>query len=301
MAVSTEVMQNESGALIDSGSVFSSFAAFSNSMRMANALTSSTLVPVAYQGADNLGNALIALEMAQRTGSSPMMVMQNLYVVHGKPSWSAQFIIASLNSCGKFSPLRFEMSGEGGSRACTAWALENVSGERLEGPIVSIDIAKAEGWYQKNGSKWQTMPELMLRYRAASFFGKLYAPEILMGMQTSEEIEDVEPPMKAVRNTSQKTVDSLAALKEKSKDAGNDETVVELDPKADAAPSQDDTPKAEAASQWPEVFTDPETKETTWVDSQGAMFDSKAYQMDADTAQPKVNLDGSFRKKRSLK
>jgi len=53
-----------------------------------------------------------------------------------------------------------------------------------------MDMAVAEGWFGKAGSKWQTMPEVMLRYRAASFFGKLYAPELLMGIQTAEEIHD---------------------------------------------------------------------------------------------------------------
>jgi hypothetical protein len=54
-------------------------------------------------------------------------------------------------------------------------------------------MAKAEGWLTKTGSKWITMPELMLKYRAAAFFGRLYAPEVLMGMQTSEEVIDITP------------------------------------------------------------------------------------------------------------
>lgn len=84
------------------------------------------------------------------------------------------------------------MSGEGDKRACKAWTNDK-AGERLEGPEVSIAMAKAEGWYEKTGSKWKTMPELMLRYRAAAFFGRLYAPDVLMGMQTAEEVIDVEP------------------------------------------------------------------------------------------------------------
>ena len=35
------------------------------------------------------------------------------------------------------------------------------------------------------------MPELMFQYRAASFFGRLYAPDILKGMQTVDEVKDV--------------------------------------------------------------------------------------------------------------
>lgn len=169
---------------------FACESSFEAAQRMARALCSSNLVPASYQGQANMGNCLIALELSQRIGASPLMVMQSMTPIHGKPSWSSQFIIAALNSCGRFSPIRFAVSGEGDERACFAWAVDK-SGERLEGPAVSIATAKKEGWFGKNGSKWQTMPELMLRYRAAAFFGRLYAPDILMGMQSVEEITDV--------------------------------------------------------------------------------------------------------------
>lgn len=180
---------NSAGHTIaQSSSFFTNLEAFEAGQRICKMLSSSSLVPTIYQG--NIANTFIALEMATRTGSSPLTVMQNLYIVHGRPGWSAQFVIAALNACGKFSPLRFELTGEGDKRACKAWAIEHGTGERLEGPPVSVEMAKAEGWYSKNGSKWQTMPELMLRYRAATFFGRLYAPDILMGMRTSEELQD---------------------------------------------------------------------------------------------------------------
>jgi hypothetical protein len=149
---------------------------------------------------------MIALELANRTGSSPMAVMQNLYIVHGKPTWAAQFIIAAMNSCGKFSPLRFEMTGEGDDLACKAVAIDLASGETIEGPAVSIGMAKKEGWYQKPGSKWQSMPELMLRYRSGTFFGRLFAPEILLGMSTSDEIMDMQ---RATRQAAAQEINAL--------------------------------------------------------------------------------------------
>jgi len=173
---------------------FSSENAFEAAQRMAKALCSSNLVPESFRGPNNIGSVLIALEISQRLGASPLMIMQNLNVIHGRPSWSSQFIIAALNSCGRFSPLRYEMTGEGDNRTCIAWVVDLAAGERLDGPPVSIAIAKKEGWFQKSGSKWQTMPELMLRYRAAAFFGRLYAPDILMGMQSDDEVLDVGPP-----------------------------------------------------------------------------------------------------------
>lgn len=170
---------------------FSSIDAFQDAQRMAQALITSDLVPVAFRGRDKLGNALIALEMSQRMNVSPLVVMQNMDIIHGRPSWRSSFIIAALNSCGRFSPLRFNMSGSGDSRECYVSALSLADGATLQGPAASIKMAKDEGWYSRSGSKWKTMPELMLMYRAAAFFGRLYAPDILAGMHSDEENKDI--------------------------------------------------------------------------------------------------------------
>jgi len=134
---------------------------------------------------------MIALEMANRIQMSPIMVMQNLNIIHGRQSWGSSFIIALINSSGRFFPLRFKYTGEGDSRACYAYAKSKEDGEIIEGPEVSIKMAKAQGWYNKAGSKWPDMPELMLSYRSAAFFGRLYCPDVLMGLQTDTEIIDM--------------------------------------------------------------------------------------------------------------
>ena len=176
--------------------VFSSQANFEQAQRMAQALAASTIVPVQYQKAktpEAVANCIIALEMANRIGMSPLLVMQNLYVVYGNVGWSSKFLIAALNTCGRFSPLRYEHENEGDlvKWRCRAWAIDKTTGTPLHGAWVSMQMAKDEGWYSKAGSKWKTMPELMLQYRAAAFFQRTYAPEISMGMQTVEELNDV--------------------------------------------------------------------------------------------------------------
>lgn len=196
-------------------SVFSDMQSFEDAQRIAKALIHSDLVPVTYRGEDKMGNALIAMDMANRVGVSAMVVMQNMHIIEGRPSWSSSFIISALNSCGLFSPIRFKLEklgerevsydaweGPKGSRqkvtrkikvedmTCVATAIEKETGEVLEGPKVSIAMAVAEGWYSKPGSKWVTMPDLMIRYRAAAFFGRLYAPHIMNGMATDDEIHD---------------------------------------------------------------------------------------------------------------
>jgi hypothetical protein len=183
--MNTEVVKHETQK--KELSIFSSDS-FAHSQRIAQMLSTSELVPKSYQG--NVANTLVAMEMANRMGESPLAVMQNMNVIHGKPSWSSTFIIALINSSGRFTPLRFKYEGEGDNLSCKAVSKDS-SGETIEGPPCSIGMAKKQGWYAKAGSKWPDMPDLMLSYRAAAFFGRLYAPDLMMGMRTEDEVLDI--------------------------------------------------------------------------------------------------------------
>ena len=160
--------------------------------RAAKMFSASSLVPKTYQGEDGIASCAIALDLAARVNVSPLMVMQNLYIVQGRPGWGAKFLISTFNQCGRFSPIRYEFSGKEGTDdwGCRAWAIEKVTGEKLVGPLVTIKLAKAEGWTSKPGSKWLTMPEQMLRYRSAAWFVNTVAPEVSMGLPTDDEVED---------------------------------------------------------------------------------------------------------------
>ena len=168
--------------------------AFELAQRQAKCYAASTLVPKDYQG--NLGNCLIAMNMAQRTGMDVLQVMQNLYVVHGRPAWSSQALIATFNTCGRFTPITYRFTGDrkDDTWGCVAITTDRSTGEVLEGPEVTIGMAKAEGWHGKNGSKWKTMPELMLRYRAAAFLVRTTAPEVSLGITAEEALDIAEPP-----------------------------------------------------------------------------------------------------------
>lgn len=178
-------------------SPFSSSSSFVTAQRMATCLSSSTIVPDAFRGKQGMPNAIIAIELAARLNVSVMQIMQNLYVIHGRPAFSSQFIIAAIQSCGRYSALKYEIrrDADGKPVGCIAYATELSTGERLESPEITVEMAQKEGWLQKTGSKWQTMPEVMLRYRAASAFGRLYAPDVLMGFRSQEEAEDMNAPV----------------------------------------------------------------------------------------------------------
>lgn len=197
--------------------------------RVCKMFASSELVPDMYRASEKnpmdkaVANCMIAIEIATRIGASPLMVMQNMVPIYGKPSWSSKFLIATINSCGRFEPLEFdfielgelkdykyteyESTWDGGRKStklvnkvfkgpvknmqCIAFTTKKGSKSILKSPPVTVQMAIDEGWYTKKGSKWPNMTQLMLTYRAASFWVSLYAPELSMGMKTSEEVVDI--------------------------------------------------------------------------------------------------------------
>ena len=178
--------------------VFSGIADFDAAQRMAKALCSSTLVPKEYQGQQGLANSLIALEIASRMRLSPLVVMQNMTPIHGRPTWSSKFLIATVNASGRFSPLRFVFDDKEKPTSCYAVATDKATGEALEGETITLELARKEGWWSRKDrqgnetSKWQTMTGQMLRYRAAAWWSNVYCPEIALGLLTQEEAVDIE-------------------------------------------------------------------------------------------------------------
>jgi len=204
--------------------------------RVCNMFANSDIVPERYKISDKnpkekaIANCIIAIEIAQRIGASTLMVMQNLSIIYGTPSWLSKFLIATINTCGRFNPLQYRFkekgmlgkvdyvtyekvwdktlyNGKGGYKnvpktetfdgskimdiECVAYTTAKGSDKVLESNPVSLRMAIQEGWYTKPGSKWPTMSRQMLMYRTASFWVNVYAPELSMGMKTVEEIHDI--------------------------------------------------------------------------------------------------------------
>ena len=172
-------------------SIYQSVDSFEFAQRQAKSLCESNLVPVSYQGQKGLSNCLVALEMSKRMNLSPLTVMQNLNIIHGTPSWSAQFISSQILGCGRFKNFDYVVSGEGASLSVYCEAIRVEDNKKVKGTSVSMKMAREEGWTRN--SKYTSMPELMLRNRAATFFGRQYIPDLLLGVQTSEEVVDIQP------------------------------------------------------------------------------------------------------------
>lgn len=202
MANEITTIENKNQAV--STELLSDVQAFENAQRIGKMLTQSQIIPQSYQ--NNLPNVMVALEIAARTKTSPVIVMQNLNVIKGRPSWSSKYIIAALTSSRVYN-LRYEMEERGtvsvkvfnGERkvpntACRVLATDRRTGEERHGPWVTMEMAVKEGWYGKTDSKWQTMPDIMIRYRAATFFANVYYPELTVGLNVEDEVETFNTP-----------------------------------------------------------------------------------------------------------
>jgi len=182
--ITTQVAEDES-------SIYKNTDSFEFAQRQAKSLCESNLVPISYQGQKGLPNCLVAIEMSKRMKLSPLTVMQNLNVIHGRPTWSAQFISSQIMGCGRFENFDYLVKGEGETLEVQCIAKRIEDQKLIKGTAVSMRMARLEGW-TKN-PKYTSMPELMLRNRAATFFGRQYIPDLLLGVQTSEEVVDIQP------------------------------------------------------------------------------------------------------------
>lgn len=160
---------------------------------LASFLCQASNIPQAYQ--NRPADCMIAIDMAERMNVSPMFVFQNMFVVKGKPSWSGQACKALIDNCGKFRNAKHVYFGEGDNHGCYIEAIRTDSNEVVRGVAVTVAMAKAENWWQNK--KWQNMTDLMLGYRAATFFARIHCPELLMGLATEGEADDIKPSTNA--------------------------------------------------------------------------------------------------------
>ena len=267
---------------------FTTLQGFELAQRAAKALSQSTLVPKEYQ--NNLPNCIVALNMAQRLNADPLMVMQNLVIVHGRPTWSAQFMISTVNACGNFSALRYEWRGDESKDdwACRAWAIERSTNERLDGTWISIAMAKKEGWYQKSGSKWQTMPQQMLMYRAGSWWARAYAPELSMGLTSAEEaadIIDVTPDKPHTLDSLARSPAIAAPTPEEAESTNHETGEIRADPADDFESRAVDTVIAEM-----EQIADAKALQAYWNAPDGACAIAKGFE-----GEPRARLAEAYR------
>jgi DNA-directed RNA polymerase subunit RPC12/RpoP len=171
------------------------FADLREAWWFAKQLAASQFVPDNYKGRP--GDCLVAMDLAARLRASPLAVLQNSYSVRGRPGLEAKFVVALLNNSGLFAgPLEYEIVGDDpydNAFKVRAYAQRKETGKIAFGPWITWELVKSEGWYDKPGSKWKTIPDVMFCYRAAAWFANRHCPGVTCGMHTTDELEDMGP------------------------------------------------------------------------------------------------------------
>lgn len=191
--------EDRAAALLTETSIWLNVAKFEQMSRVASMLSKTDFIPSRFK--NHPGNCLIALDMAARMQMDPLMLMGTMYIVHGEPGFEGKFISALINNSRRYSdPIDYEWKGKPGTPewGCRAYATRRRTGKLIQGPWVTWEMVTREGWHLPKGqppkqqkSKWMTMPEIMFLYRAVTFFGRAYDADLLMGMKTVEEINDL--------------------------------------------------------------------------------------------------------------
>lgn len=255
--IALEQKQAAEFALTPVGKMIKNMEAIS---QVAKFYAASDFVPATFKGKPE--NCTIAIDMAARMGMNPIMVMQQMYIVNGKPSISTQLVIAMINNCGEFEPLKFESNGKGGDDfGMRAWTVRKKDpNTRLDGTWITMKMVKASKW----GNKWQEIPEQMFKYRAAMFWARLNAPEITMGFYSKDEVEEPDfetetihdaAPVKSPAEIAMEEMKRKKAEKERAK--GN----AVIYPEAKAQEEAEVQPKTAAEAPSPAPFDEPETSE----------------------------------------
>ncbi|MBR2817221.1 MAG: hypothetical protein IKE60_21360 [Reyranella sp.] len=133
---------------------------------------------------------LLAMQTARAHGERLATVLRNLEVVAGQVGWSTPYVIARAWRSGVFEGrIRWQIEGRGSDAlAVTARATLAHTGEDVAAQA-SLALARAEGWTRN--ARYVALPEQMLRHRSATMLIRLYCPEVLAGLPTADELEDL--------------------------------------------------------------------------------------------------------------
>ncbi len=159
---------------------------FELDQRQAKAYSTSLMIP---QHLRDLGSMMILNQMSRDFNLPMLTLAQQIYMVKGKVGMSGQLVISLINKSESVEHgMRWEIENEGTPQwRVRAW--NTVDGEKLFGEWLSDRDVTMFGW--KSNPLWKSMPIRMAKYRTATYWGRDYAPDVLMGLSDKDEIIDV--------------------------------------------------------------------------------------------------------------
>lgn len=151
--------------------------------KMGNMLAGTDMVPKDFKGKPH--NCIVAIQMGLEIGLLPIQAVQNIAVINGRPSLWGDALLALIRASGHLEWIKEEKFDT--YATCEA----KRHGERF--PVLTkftVEDAKTAGLWKKVGP-WTTAPKRMLLMRARGFTLRDLFPDVLKGIQSSEEQRDI--------------------------------------------------------------------------------------------------------------
>lgn len=163
-------------------SLYLDTAVFEQIQRVAVMMSRAGLAPSHLRGEGKVADCILVVAQALRWKSDPFAVAQHTFVTQGKLGYEGKLIAAMVNSSGKLKEnLNYEYSGEGDGRTIV------VSGT-LKGSDVLRKIDGTVGKWKTGNEFWKKNPDQMLAYRGAREWARRHMPEVLLGVNSEDEI-----------------------------------------------------------------------------------------------------------------
>lgn len=178
--------------------------------KYARYLQSAGVIPERYQG--RVSDCMVAIEMAMRFHVPVLVLMCNSYMVHDKLTLEGKFTLALLNLSGKtLGPPKYDIKKIDGkivSCRCSVVCRETQADVDYTIDRSTVEQNNWEAPRRGKPSPWVNVPDLMFRYRSATYLIRAHFPEVLMGIPTRDEMEDVEAAVIA-SGEAPKTIEQL--------------------------------------------------------------------------------------------
>ena len=159
---------------------------FANKFRMARVLCNSGLIP---SGLNTPEKVTVALQWGFELGLSPMVAVNNIAVVNGKPTMSADMLHAIARHNPEYAGLKWIEQTDKRAECVVIRKTANYT-EETKG-VYTWEMAQAAGLTSKDN--WKKYPSRMLKHRALSYALRDAFPDVLAGIYNPEEMESVTP------------------------------------------------------------------------------------------------------------
>lgn len=157
-------------------------------MELAKTLASSQLIPKAFQ--QRPGDVFVAMMWSHSLGIPIVQGLQGIAVINGKPSLYGDALLAVCMGSGQMADIEETVTGSADNLTATC----KVTRRGKPTPVVStfsMADARAAGLLGKPGP-WKQYTSRMLKMRARAFALRDAFPDVLSGIASAEEMQDVE-------------------------------------------------------------------------------------------------------------